>query len=167
MLLIADEVITGFGRTGRWFALEHWGVQPDVVTFAKAVTSAYVPLSAFIVSERIHRAILDAPADTKFMIGCTNAAHPTACAVALRNLQIFDDEAAREARGGDGRAAERGTRAAVRDAERWQRAWPRSHGGGRSRGGQGNAPPFAPAEGIGPKLAKAIRERGRDHAREG
>jgi adenosylmethionine-8-amino-7-oxononanoate aminotransferase len=93
VLLIADEVITGFGRTGRWFALEHWGVQPDMMTIAKAVTSAYVPLSAFIVSERIHAAILDAPADTKFMIGCTNAAHPTACAVALRNLQIFDDEA--------------------------------------------------------------------------
>ena len=64
-----------------------------MMTIAKAVTSAYVPLSAFIVSERIHAAILDAPADTKFMIGCTNAAHPTACAVALRNLQIFDDEA--------------------------------------------------------------------------
>jgi adenosylmethionine-8-amino-7-oxononanoate aminotransferase len=92
VLLIADEVITGFGRTGRWFALEHWGVQPDVMTIAKAVTSAYVPLSAFIVSERVHRAILDAPADTKFMIGCTNSAHPTACAVALRNLQIFEDD---------------------------------------------------------------------------
>ena len=92
VLLIADEVITGFGRTGRWFALEHWGVQPDIMTIAKAVTSAYVPLSAFIASERVHRAILDAPADAKFMIGCTNAAHPTACAVALRNLQIFEDE---------------------------------------------------------------------------
>src|SRR6185503_7213277 len=92
VLLIADEVITGFGRTGRWFGLEHWDVRPDIVTFAKAVTSAYVPLSGFVVSQRIHRAILDAPSDTKFMIGCTNSAHPTACAVALRNLQIFDDE---------------------------------------------------------------------------
>jgi adenosylmethionine-8-amino-7-oxononanoate aminotransferase len=92
VLLIADEVITGFGRTGKWFALEHWGVQPDLMTIAKAVTSAYVPLSAFFVSERVHRAMLDAPTDTKFMIGCTNSAHPTACAVALRNLQIFDDE---------------------------------------------------------------------------
>jgi adenosylmethionine-8-amino-7-oxononanoate aminotransferase len=93
VLLIADEVITGFGRTGKWFALEHWGVQPDIMTIAKAVTSAYVPLSAFIASERVHRAIAGAPPDTKFMIGCTNSAHPTACAVALRNLQIFEDEA--------------------------------------------------------------------------
>ncbi len=92
VLLIADEVITGFGRTGKWFALEHWGVQPDMMTVAKAITSAYLPLSAFFVSERVHRAILDAPADTKFMIGCTNSAHPVACAVALRNLQIFEDE---------------------------------------------------------------------------
>jgi adenosylmethionine-8-amino-7-oxononanoate aminotransferase len=92
VLLIADEVITGFGRTGRWFALERWGVQPDIMTIAKAVTSAYVPLSAFICSQRVHRAILDAPADAKFMIGCTNSAHPTACAVALRNLRIIEDE---------------------------------------------------------------------------
>lgn len=92
VLLLADEVITGFGRTGRWFALERWGVQPDILTIAKAVTSAYVPLSAFIASGRVHQAILDAPADAKFMIGCTNAAHPTACAVALRNLRIFEDE---------------------------------------------------------------------------
>lgn len=92
VLLIADEVITGFGRTGRWFALEHWGVQPDIMTIAKAVTSAYVPLSAFIASGRVHGAILDAPADAKFMIGCTNSAHPTACAVALRNVQILEDE---------------------------------------------------------------------------
>ena len=92
VLLIADEVITGFGRTGRWFALEHWGVQPDIMTFAKAVTSAYIPLSGFIASERVHQAIIDAPADTKFMIGCTNFGHPTACAVALRNIQIIEDE---------------------------------------------------------------------------
>src|SRR5687768_17870446 len=51
--LIADEVITGFGRTGRWFALRHWNVQPDIVTFAKAVTSAYIPLSGAIVSKEI------------------------------------------------------------------------------------------------------------------
>ena len=91
ILLIADEVITGFGRTGRWFALRHWGVLPDIVTFAKAVTSAYVPLSGAIVSRDIHEAVLAAESD-RFMHGFTNSAHPTACAVGLRNLQIFDDE---------------------------------------------------------------------------
>ena len=91
VLLIADEVITGFGRTGRWFALRHWNVLPDIVTFAKAVTSAYIPLSGAIVSKEIHEGILASEGD-RFMHGFTNSAHPAACAVGLRNLQIFDDE---------------------------------------------------------------------------
>ena len=110
MLLIADEVITGLRPHRAWFALEHWGVQPDIMTFAKAVTSAYVPLSGFIVSERVHEAILDAPADAKFMIGCTNSAHPTACAVALRNLQIFEDEGLVERAERMGKRLQRGPR---------------------------------------------------------
>ena len=92
VLLIADEVITGFGRTGRWFALEHWGVQPDIMAIAKAVTSAYVPLSAFIVSREIHEAMTSAPLTERFMHGYTNAGHPVACAVALRNLRIIEEE---------------------------------------------------------------------------
>jgi adenosylmethionine-8-amino-7-oxononanoate aminotransferase len=84
-------VITGFGRTGRWFALRHWNVQPDIVTFAKAVTSAYVPLSGAIISRDVHETMLAAEGD-RFMHGFTNSAHPAACAVGLRNLQIFDDE---------------------------------------------------------------------------
>src|SRR6266478_4498299 len=58
VLLIADEVITGFGRTGRWFALGHWGVEPDIVAFAKGVTSGYLPLGGVLLSERVHGAIL-------------------------------------------------------------------------------------------------------------
>ncbi|MDR5683510.1 MAG: aspartate aminotransferase family protein [Armatimonadota bacterium] len=92
VLLIADEVITGFGRTGRWFALEHWGVRPDIVTFAKGVTSAYLPLGGIMVSEQIHRTILDAPAAERFMHAATYSAHPTCCAVALRNLDILEGE---------------------------------------------------------------------------
>ncbi len=92
VLLIADEVITGFGRTGKWFALEHWGVQPDIVSIAKAITSAYIPMGAFIVSEPIAEAMQHLPADAKFMHGYTNSAHPTAAAVGLRNLQIMEDE---------------------------------------------------------------------------
>lgn len=92
VLLIADEVITGFGRTGKWFALEHWGVQPDIVSIAKAITSAYIPMGAFIVSEPIAEAMKHLPADAKFMHGYTNSAHPAAAAVGLRNLQIMEDE---------------------------------------------------------------------------
>jgi len=160
VLLIADEVITGFGRTGRWFALEHWGVKPDIMTIAKAVTSAYVPLSAFIASERVHRAILDSPADAKFMIGCTNAAHPTACAVALRNLQIFEDE----------RLVERAERMGRRLNEGLVRLLEMPNVGDvRGLGliaavevvaDKVSRQPFAPAQGIGPKLARAMRDRG-------
>lgn len=92
VLLIADEVITGFGRTGRWFALEHFNVQPDIVALAKAITSAYIPMGAFLVSQPILDVLQDLPPDARFMHAYTNSAHPTAAAVALRNLQIFEDE---------------------------------------------------------------------------
>lgn len=160
VLLIADEVITGFGRTGRWFALEHWGVQADVVTFAKAVTSAYVPLSGFIVSKSIHDAILTGPADAKFMIGCTNAAHPTACAVALRNLQIFDDEHLVERAEKMGRCLNEGMARLLEMP---------NVGNVRGLGlmaavevvaDKASRQPFAPSDGIGPKLVRAMRERG-------
>jgi adenosylmethionine-8-amino-7-oxononanoate aminotransferase len=160
VLLIADEVITGFGRTGRWFALEHWGVEPDIVTFAKAVTSAYVPLSGFVVSQRVHRAILDAPADTKFMLGCTNSAHPTACAVAVRNLRIIDEEGLVE------RAATMGKRLNEGLAQLIEMP---NVGDVRGLGlmaavevvaDKASRRPYESALGIGGKLAKAMRERG-------
>lgn len=92
VLLIADEVITGFGRTGRWFALEHWGVWPDLVTFAKGVTSAYLPLGGVMVSREIHEVILQAPPEERFMHAATYSAHATCCAVALANLDILEQE---------------------------------------------------------------------------
>ena len=110
VLLIADEVITGFGRTGRWFALEHWHVQPDIMAVAKAITSAYIPLAAFIVSDRIHEAMLSSPREAKFMHGYTNSGHPTACAVALRNLQIIEDEGLVERAAAMGERLQRGLR---------------------------------------------------------
>jgi adenosylmethionine-8-amino-7-oxononanoate aminotransferase len=92
VLLIADEVITGFGRTGDWFALSRYGVEPDMVTFAKGVTSGYVPLGGLGVSDRIAEAI-DAPAgDQTWMHAHTYSAHPVACAVALANLAIIERE---------------------------------------------------------------------------
>lgn len=92
VLFIADEVITGFGRTGKWFALEHWGVQPDILSIAKAITSGYVPMGAFIVSDLIMEALQSLPSDARFMHAYTNSAHPTAAAVGLRNLRIFEEE---------------------------------------------------------------------------
>ena len=92
VLLIADEVITGFGRTGDWFALKRWNVQPDIMSFAKGVTSAYLPLGGIMISDRLHDAVLNAPADLKFTHAATYSGHPTCCAVALRNIDILEQE---------------------------------------------------------------------------
>ncbi len=92
VLLIADEVITGFGRTGRWFALGHWNVQPDLVSFAKGVTSAYLPLGGVLAGKRVHEALEQAPPDKKFLHASTYSGHPTCCAVALANLDIIERE---------------------------------------------------------------------------
>src|SRR5438105_7137258 len=92
VLLIADEVITGFGRTGKMFALEHWNVQPDIVSFAKGVTSAYLPLGGIIVSRQVQNAINEAPADLKFMHAATYSGHAVCCAVGLANVAIIERE---------------------------------------------------------------------------
>jgi putrescine---pyruvate transaminase len=92
VLLITDEVITGFGRTGRWFAMGHWGVEPDLTTFAKGVTSAYLPLGGVLVSKRVHQAMQEAPPDQKFMHAATYSGHPVCCAVGLRNLELIEGE---------------------------------------------------------------------------
>ena len=92
VLLIADEVITGFGRTGKWFALDHWNVQPDIMSFAKGVTSAYLPLGGIMVSRRVQNAIYEAPADLKFMHAATYSGHPVCCAVGLANVGIIERE---------------------------------------------------------------------------
>src|SRR5215471_14866387 len=92
VLLIADEVITGFGRTGKWFALDHWGVQPDIMSFAKGVTSAYLPLGGIMVSQQIQNAINEAPLDLKFMHAATYSGHPVCCAVGLANIAIIERE---------------------------------------------------------------------------
>jgi adenosylmethionine-8-amino-7-oxononanoate aminotransferase len=92
ILLIADEIITGFGRTGRWFALGHWGVEPDLVTFAKGVTSAYLPLGGVVISRAVHKVMQEAPADQKFMHAATYSGHPACCAVGLRNVEVIERE---------------------------------------------------------------------------
>ena len=91
ILLILDEVITGFGRTGTMFAAERYGVRPDLVTFAKGVTSGYAPLGGVLVSPQIWEPFfIDAPSTPIFRHGATYAGHATAAAVALRHLDILD-----------------------------------------------------------------------------
>src|SRR5579863_2179741 len=92
VLMIADEVITGFGRTGRWFALGHWGVEPDLVSFSKGVTSGYLPLGGVIASKRIHDAILASPLERRFMHAATYSGHPVCCAVGVTNVGIIERE---------------------------------------------------------------------------
>lgn len=92
VLLIADEVITGFGRTGRWFGLEHYGIEPDIIQFAKGITSGYVPLGGIGVSDTIREAINSAPPDKRWMHAYTYSGHPTCCAVALANIKIIEEE---------------------------------------------------------------------------
>lgn len=92
VLLIADEVITGFGRTGEMFALNHFGIEPDILTFAKAVTSGYAPLGGVQISEAIADSIQTAPDTDLWMHGYTYSGHAMACAVALANLNIIEGE---------------------------------------------------------------------------
>jgi putrescine---pyruvate transaminase len=92
VLLISDDVITGFGRTGRWFGLERYGIQPDMVTFAKGITSGYAPLGGIGISERIYRVIAEAPPERRWMHAFTYSGHPTMCAVALANLEVIERE---------------------------------------------------------------------------
>jgi putrescine---pyruvate transaminase len=91
VLLIADEVITGFGRTGRWFAMEHWDVVPDIMTVAKGITSGYVPLGGIILSNRVRAPLYSDPKLT-LMHGFTYTGHPVACAIGVRNLEIIERE---------------------------------------------------------------------------
>ncbi len=92
VLFIADEVITGFGRTGHWFALKRWNVQPDILSFAKGITSGYLPLGGIMVSRPILDAMLTAPYADRWMHAYTYSGHATCCAVGLRNLEIIEKE---------------------------------------------------------------------------
>ena len=91
VLMIADEVITGFGRTGRWFAVEHDQVVPDLMSVAKGITSGYIPLSASIARGRLADAFSDTTTQENVHPN-TYAAHPVACAAALANLKIMEQD---------------------------------------------------------------------------
>src|SRR6266545_2688148 len=88
ILLILDEVMAGFGRTGKWFACEHWDVVPDIMTVAKGINSGYVPLGAMVISERI----ADWARDKYFAGGLTYSGHPLACAAGVASIEAFREE---------------------------------------------------------------------------
>jgi putrescine aminotransferase len=90
ILLISDEVICAFGRLGHWFAYEKFGYKPDLVTFAKAVTSGYIPLGGVMVGNRVAKVLIEKGGE--FNHGYTYSGHPVACAVALANLDIMEAE---------------------------------------------------------------------------
>ncbi|HEX5771635.1 MAG TPA: aspartate aminotransferase family protein, partial [Nocardioidaceae bacterium] len=88
ILLIADEVMAGFGRCGEWFAVDHWGVTPDVITFAKGVNSGYVPLGGVLISDRVAATFDNRP----YPGGLTYSGHPLACASAVASINIMREE---------------------------------------------------------------------------
>ena len=103
-LLILDEVICGFGRTGEWFGAQHYGVTPDIMTFAKGVTSGYQPLAGVILSRRVCETFESQPDGFLLRTGYTYSGHPAACAAGVANLKLMDAE------GLPGRAAHIGER---------------------------------------------------------
>ncbi|MDP2024027.1 MAG: aminotransferase class III-fold pyridoxal phosphate-dependent enzyme, partial [Hydrogenophaga sp.] len=90
ILLISDEVICAFGRLGHWFAYEKFGMRPDLVTFAKGVTSGYIPLGGVMVGDRVAKVLIEQGGE--FNHGYTYSGHPVACAVALANLELMERE---------------------------------------------------------------------------
>jgi len=89
VLLIADEVVSGFCRTGKWFAMEHFGVTPDIMTVAKGISSSYVPLGAAVVSDRVNEPFARG---LTFVHGFTNGGHPLACAAGIAAIEVMKDD---------------------------------------------------------------------------
>ncbi len=92
ILLIFDEVITGFGRVGKAFAAQRWGVTPDIITCAKGLTNGAIPMGAVFVDEKIHDAFMQGPDGIELFHGYTYSGHPVACAAALATLDIYQQE---------------------------------------------------------------------------
>ncbi len=161
VLLIADEVITGFGRTGHWFGSRGWGVKPDIMTLAKGINSGYVPLGATVVNERIARAWDRDHSLAPIMHGYTYGGHPLACAAALACLDVMEKEDL------PGNAGAMG--AYFLECLQGLQAKHAVIGDVRGRGlmmavelvkDRATKEPFAASDTYGPRLIRAIAERG-------
>jgi taurine--2-oxoglutarate transaminase len=155
ILMICDEVMCGFGRTGRWFAVDHWNIVPDLLTMAKGLTSAYVPLGAV----GMRRSIADHFRDRVFAGGLTYNSHPLACAAALATIAVYEEDDLIH------RAAERGDLMKRLMAD--LAAAHRSVGAVRSIGlfglvelvrDRNTREPLAPFNGTSPEMAAFARE---------
>ena len=159
VLLVADEVITGFGRTGEMFALRHWGVEPDIMQFAKAITSGYFPFGGIGISDRIAGTLREHGGP--WMHAYTYSAHPVGCAVALRTLRIIEDERFPEQAAAKGRYLLDALRGALAD---------HPHVGDiRGKGlmcaveiveDKATKQPFPAGRKVGPQVLKQAREHG-------
>jgi len=89
-LLVADEVICGFGRTGKWFGSDYYNIQPDLMPIAKGLSSGYLPIAAVMVADHVSRVLIEEGGE--FFHGMTYSGHPAACAVACANVRILRDE---------------------------------------------------------------------------
>jgi taurine--2-oxoglutarate transaminase len=86
--LISDEVMSGFGRTGKWFAVDHWNVSPDIMTMAKGITSGYIPMGAVVVSDDISQYF----GEKMFWCGLTYSAHPLSCAAGIATIKVYEED---------------------------------------------------------------------------
>ena len=127
ILMIADEVICGFGRTGRWFGIEHWDVVPDLMAVSKGITSGYIPMGAVLMRPHV-AANFD---DAWFPLGSTQTGNPIACAAACAALDAYENDGLIENAARDGRCWRRAWRASRR-AIRASRTCARSACWGRS-----------------------------------
>ena len=122
VLLIADEVLTGFGRTGRMFACEHAQVTPDIICLSKALTAGYLPLGVTAATDAIYEAFLSTDRGQTFFHGHSYTANPLACAVAIASLELFRESDVLATRGPSGAAAARRAGTAAIAAVRRRRA---------------------------------------------
>ena len=139
VLLVSDEVICAFGRLGAWFGAERYGYQPDMLTFAKGVTSGYAPLAGVLCRDFLAEPFLHGEAS--FAHGITFGGHPVSCAVALANLAVLDDEGVIDHVAALGPGLRRPPRVPARRAHRGRRPRRRLLLGGRA--GEGSRPPRA------------------------
>ncbi len=136
VLLISDEVICAWGRLGEWFGAQRYGYQPDIITTAKGLTSAYAPMGAVIASDRVAEPFMEGT--NSFTHGFTFGGHPVCAAVAMANLDVFESEGVIENVRANEAAFRADARVAARPADRRRRPRRRLLPRDRARQGQGD-----------------------------